>query len=58
MKIYDIEKMVFLLKESRDVFSNLNGEGLTSLGRIRRLCRDIDDLLIIIEGKNNEKNKH
>ena len=51
MKIYDIEKMAFLLKESRDVFSNLNGEGLTSLGRIRRLCRDIDDLLITIEGE-------
>ena len=55
MKIYDIEKMAFLLKESRDVFSNLNGEGLTSLGRIRRLCRDIDDLLITIEGEESGK---
>ena len=58
MKIYDIEKMAFLLKESKDVLSNLNGVGVTSLTRIRRLCKSIDDLLIIIEGKNNEKNKH
>ena len=50
MKIYDIEKMAFLLKESKDVLGNLNGDGVTSLGRIRKLRRDIDDLLTTIEG--------
>ena len=55
MKIYDIEKMAFLLKESKDVLSDLNGVGVTGLTKIRALCRNIDELLMKIEGENNVK---
>ena len=44
-RIRDIEEAYDLLKEARDIFRNLGGDGVVSLGRMRRCGRKIDKLI-------------
>jgi len=48
--IRDLEKIYDLLAKCRQIFSNLNGDTITSLNRMARVCTEIDNLL--------EENKH
>ena len=44
-RIRDIEEAYDLLKEARDIFRNLGGDGIVTLGKIRRCGRKIDKLI-------------
>ena len=44
-RIRDIEQAYDLLKEARDIFRNLGGDGIVALGKIRRCGRKIDKLI-------------
>jgi len=44
-RIRDIEQAYDLLKEARDIFRNLGGDAVVSLGRMRRCGRKIEKLI-------------
>ena len=51
-QIRNLEVVYDILVECRKIFRNLNGDSVTSLNRMARLCTKID---IVLEEHKNEK---
>ena len=47
----DIKEVIKLFKEVKQVFADLNGDGIVALNKMRRLGRSIDILINRIESK-------
>ena len=54
-QIRNLEVVYDILVECRKIFRSLNGDSITSLNRMARLCTKIDNVLE--EHKNEEKHE-